>query len=193
MVIEGPTRPRQSPRSAGLRMSADEYLSLRDDGGRYELINGVVLMSPSPSFGHQMLAGSVFESVAAFVRARRLGVVVYETDVRFASDLVYRPDIAMYAGKRAAGITGTPAIAPDFIVEVLSPGTEAMDLRTKRDDYERAGVREYWAIGVDSARHFVLEGGRYSERLVTGDKLVSAVIQGFTLDLAEARRGIALD
>lgn len=174
-------------------MSADEYLALRDDGARYELINGVVLMSPSPSFGHQMLAGNVFESIAAHIRSRRLGVVVYETDIRFASDLVYRPEIAFYTKSRAAGLSGTPTSPPDLIVEVLSPGTEAMDLRTKREDYERAGVREYWAIGPDSARHLVLEGGRFSEKPIVGDKIVSAIIDGFALDLAEARCGIALD
>lgn len=190
MVIAGTTRAERAPRYAGLRLSADEYLGLPDDGHQYELINGVVLMSPSASFEHQRMAGSIYEQMAAYVRRHRLGTVVYEMDVRLDAGLVYRPDLMFFPTDKAARIKGKPDFAPDLIVELLSPGTRAMDLRTKRDDYERHGVREYWAVGVDAAWKFVLRDGSYTEEEVKGDRLASEVIAGFVLDLRVAREGL---
>jgi hypothetical protein len=69
----------------GLRLSADEYLRLPDDGHRYELIDGVVLMSPSPRFGNQevlmLLANQLMTHLGKNPGAGRAAV---EVDVRFA-------------------------------------------------------------------------------------------------------------
>ena len=89
----------------GLRMSADEYLRLPDDGHWYELIDGVVLMSPKPRFVHQELLGLL---IAQFVRHIEknpdAGRVAVEVDVRFAPDLVYSPDLVFVASERAGQI-----------------------------------------------------------------------------------------
>jgi Uma2 family endonuclease len=172
-------------------MTADEYLALPDDGYKYELINGVVLMSPGPSFEHQDLGGQVYLRMGAYVVANRLGKVLYETDVRFGPDLVYRPDIVFYSTERAAGIRRTPTIAPDLVVEFLSPRTRVLDLRTKRGDYERHGVCESWVIGAEAAWRFVLRNGAYVEEEIKGDRIVSEVIAGFVLDLRAARGAAA--
>lgn len=193
MVIAGTTRRSIAPRYGGLRMSADDYLELRDDGYRYELINGVVLMSPSPSFGHQRVGSRIVRAIGDYIEPRKLGEVVYETDVRFAPDLVYRPDIVFYAAARVAQLANRLDIPPDLVIELASPSTEPMDLRTKRDDYERYGVREYWVIGPDSAHQFVLESGRFVEKAIKNRKIVSVVLGGFSLDLAQVCRGISFE
>lgn len=187
MVIEGTTRTKTYPRYSGLRMSADEYLALDDDGYRYELVHGVVLMTPGPSFHHQDLASRVFAQLVLHVEGRNLGKLVYETDVRFDADTVYRPDIVFYAKERARGIRTTPTVPPDMVIEFLSPRTRAMDLRTKRDDYERCGVREYWAIGQEDAWSFTLRDKRFVEKTIKSGHMESEVIPGFVLDLARAR------
>ena len=175
---------------AGLRMAADDFWELPDDGHRYELINGVVLMSPPPSFEHSDLAAEVYAQMVEYVRPRKLGKLYSEPGVCFASDQVYQPDIVFYAGSRTSGVKGRLAIPPDLVVEFLSPRTRAKDLNTKRDDYARFGVREYWAIGRDEAWKFVLRDGKYVAEEITGDRLASEVIAGFVLDLRIARAGI---
>lgn len=192
MVSVGTNRVTGTPRYAGLRMGADEYLALADDGFKYELVHGVVLMSPSPSFDHQQLAIAIVEAIVSHVRRHKLGVLVYETDVRLGEGLVYRPDIAYYEKAKLArrDSSGRPIEPPDLVVEVQSPSTKVMDLRTKKDDYERAGVREYWVIGLREARQFVLENGVFVERMISGERVVSAVLMGFALDLVAVRQGV---
>lgn len=192
MVTVGTQRvSRRGPRYAGLRMSADAYLALPDDGFKYELINGVVLMSPSASFPHQRIARRILQQIANHVDARGLGEVVGETDVRFGEGEVYRPDIVFYTTERAAQLGNRLETPPDLIVEILSPATEAMDLHTKRDDYERHGVKEYWAIPLQGpAWKFTLRNGKFVEERVDGQRIASEVIAGFVLDLAAARAGV---
>ena len=84
---------------------------------------------------------------------------------------------------------------PDLIVEVLSPGTKPLDLITKRDDYEAAGVAEYWVVdpaGGDVRcwqRQPARSGTpRLYERPVEPDELPSQAVAGFTLDLRPLRK-----
>lgn len=192
MVSVGTNRVTGTPRYAGLRMGADEYLALVDDGFRYELVHGVVVMSPSPTYGHQQIARRVLQQIGAFADSHRLGEVVGECDVRLAGGLVYRPDVMFHGESKLArrDAAGRPIEPPDIVVEVESPSTRSMDLRTKKDDYERAGVREYWVIGLHAARQFVLERGVYVEREVQGERVVSVVLAGCELDLQAVRRGV---
>ena len=178
-----------APRYAGWRLTADEYFELEDDGFRYELVDGVALLSPSRSLEHQSLAGELLYPIMRHIRDGKLGKLLCSLDVRFAENLVYCPDMVFFTGPRAATIRNRPTIPPDFIVEVVASATRAMDLRTKRDDYARYGVREYWAIGREEAWKFVLRDGKYVAEEITGDRLASEVIAGFVLDLRGARAG----
>lgn len=183
----------RAPRYGGLRMSADEYLALPDDGFRYELVNGVVLVSPNASVTHQRAAGTIFVQIANYLQQHHGGEVLYETDVRLAPDLVYRPDIVYYTAARAAKLRKRLGGAPDLIVEVLSPESGPMDLRTKREDYERYGVGQYITIDSETGevRSFVLQGAKFAESVVEGTRLRCDVIPGLVLDLGEARAMVA--
>lgn len=179
-----------SPRYAGLRLSADEYLALEDDGHRYQVVNGVVLMSPRPTPRHQKIARLILNRLSDWVDPRGLGELYPDVDVRFAADLVYQPDIVFYTRDRLPSTPDRLTLPPDLAVEVLSPGTEAMDLHTKRDDYERHGVREYWIVDPDdcTVAKFELSGGKYRQSDVAGGVLTTVVLPGFSLDLDELRR-----
>ena len=190
MVIEGTSRRVTEPRFAGLRMTADEFLLLQDDGHKYELINGVVLMSPSPSYEHSDLAGEVYAQLVEFVRPRKLGKLFAEPGLRVSASQVYQPDIAFYAAGRTTGTRKILRIPPDLVVECLSPRTRGKDLNTKRDDYEGFGVREYWAISSREAWQFVLRDGKYVGKEITGDAIACEVIAGFVLDLKGARASL---
>lgn len=82
---------------AGLTMSADEFLALGETQERYELIDGVVVMSPSPTVRHNEILAEIIHQLKAYAGRTRAIRVLPETDVCFRGDKVYRPDISVYA------------------------------------------------------------------------------------------------
>lgn len=177
-------------RYRGLRMTADDYLAAPDDGHRYELINGVVCMSPSPSRPHQKVIGEIYLQLANFLARHPVGEAIVEVDVRLAEDLVYRPDVVFVSAQKAAHCGARITVVPDLVVEVISPDSRRYDHETKKGDYERCGVREYWLVDPEK-REFVfyrLENGRYISVPASGDTIASQVISGFELDLRLVER-----
>jgi Uma2 family endonuclease len=171
-------------------MSADEYLSLADDRHRYELIDGVICMSPSPGRKHQNLTMQIAGQMFAFAEPRKLGDVLVEVDVRLADHLVYRPDAIFLSAESAARCDGDRVtVAPDVVVEVISPDSGNYDRKTKRGDYERYGVAEYWMVDPDK-EEFVfhqLKDGAFVEINGAGAEYVSPAIPGFVLNLEKIR------
>jgi Uma2 family endonuclease len=78
--------------------------------------------------------------------------------------------------------------APDLVVEVLSPGNNAKELRNKYEVYEQSGVKEYWIVSPQDETFLIytLVDGHYQpSRVMTyGDTVVSSVLPGFSLDIA---------
>jgi Uma2 family endonuclease len=174
---------------AGLRMTAEEFFALGETPDRYELIDGVVVMSPSPTMRHQVILHLIQEQAGAWRRANPGVRVTPGVDIRFGNRLVYCPDLAIYKKGRVTGLPDRPEVAPDLVIELLSPGSKAIDLITKRKDYERHGVREYWVIDPAdaSARVWRLKGKKFIEANAGRDKLRAASLRGFVLDLRPLR------
>lgn len=174
----------------GLIMTADEYLALGETSERYELINGVVVMSPSPRPLHAKVLLQVGAQVQRFEDAGGAIDAYTETDLRIDPSTVYEPDLIAYARPLPKPIPERLTTPPELIVEVLSPRTEPLDLITKRAAYERFGVREYWVIDADAGtvRVWRSEGGRLVEAAVTGTTVPCKAIPGFALDLAPLAR-----
>ena len=132
---------------AGLTMTADEYLALGETPERYELIHGVVCMTPSPGADHGAIAVEVTSQL------RNAGFRAFaDIDLRLSPETVYRPDVCAYRRERIEGRIKRLPPAPDLVVEILSPSNKALDLITKRADYERADVGEYWVVDPDTLR-----------------------------------------
>ena len=137
------------------------YEDLRDtpdDGRRYEIIGGELIVSPAPVPEHQELLGCLFLLFAAFVNARRLGkVYLSPIDVGLFDHDNVQPDLIFIARDRL-GIVGPTRIegAPDLVLEVLSPGTRHLDQVRKAALYATAGVREYWLVDPEARSIAVL-------------------------------------
>ncbi|MGH8584256.1 MAG: Uma2 family endonuclease [Gammaproteobacteria bacterium] len=130
-----------------------DYVGWPDDV-RYELIDGVAyLMAPAPTVSHQEIAGEVFFQTRRFLEGKPCRVLIAPVDVRLpkgdeadeAIDTVVQPDVLVVCDEGKIGEHGVRG-APDWIVEVLSPGTAAHDQIAKRRIYERHAVKEYWLI-----------------------------------------------
>lgn len=133
-----------------------------DDGHRYELIDGVLIVTPSPSHPHQRAVGRLYRLLDDGCRPE-WETLVAALDVALAEDTVMQPDVLV---ARRADLThhGLPA-APVLAVEVLSPSTRRLDLTLKRARFEAAGCSAYWVVDPlePSATCWALEGGRYVE------------------------------
>lgn len=171
-------------------MSARDYAELGELPDRTELIDGVVVMSPSPARAHNELLAEILFQLKAFARGNA-GIRVFpETDLYLKANSVYRPDLAAYRAGRLPPVIERLTLPPDLIVEVLSPATKALDLITKRDDYEAFGVAEYWAADpVNGAiRCWRRQGAALAEMPAQGGSLASDALPGFVLDLAALAR-----
>lgn len=182
----------------GVRMTADEFFDLPDDGYRYELVQGVVVMSPSPTPRHQAVVVEILAQIALYLREHPVGQVLVETDVHLGrdsagKDFVYRPEIVFVPAERWSQVEKRLTGPPTLAVEVASPSSRRFDSETKKGDYERYGVREYWL--VDPERETIVlyryVRGRFVEAEIDGDTFRSEAVPGFVLDLQRLRKTFA--
>jgi len=175
----------------GVRMSGAAYFELGESESRYELVDGVLLMSPSPTPLHQAVAWELSMQIGTFLRQNpTLGRAFYELDVALPAragrgDLIYRPDLIFLSAKKAAQVKSRIDVIPDLVVEISSAATRKLDQQTKRDDYERCGVGEYWLTDIETASYTFLRmtDSSYREQSVKRDVFESTAIPGFVLDL----------
>jgi Uma2 family endonuclease len=169
-----------------------DLLDTPDDGRRYELIDGEVIVSPAPSAEHQRILRQV---VRLLLRAMDAGYgVAYFAPIDVIFDLAEhnsaQPDALFILAERRHIVTRSVVRgAPDLIVEVLSPSTRTYDQRTKRQLYARFGVPHYWLFDPETqvARVFVLADGAYAEPLVLSgaDVLSCPLFPGVTTTVTE--------
>lgn len=153
------------PRPGQGRWTYKDYVALPDDGRRYEIVDGVLYMAPSPNEWHQTTAGRLFRYLATQIEDASLGrVYIAPFDVELTPDTVVQPDVLVILNANHDKITLSRIIgAPDLVIEVSSPGTVGYDRDKKQSAYARAGVQEYWIADPWSrtVEVFVLEAGAY--------------------------------
>ena len=133
-----------------------EVLALPDDGNRYECIDGVLLVSPSPNATHQRLVTRLCLLLGPYVESQRLGeALVSPADIRLHTDNLVQPDLFVIPAEAGAPVVRGWADVRALLlaVEVLSPSTARYDRTLKRRYYQRAQVSEYWI--VDATSHLV--------------------------------------
>jgi Uma2 family endonuclease len=132
---------------------------------RAEFINGEVVSQIGTRAGHADVARRLLMLLSAFCTTRRFGRVSAEHAITAFTRNDYQPDVCFWEPPKAAAITATTFIhpVPDFIIEVLSESTAAVDRGLKFDDYASHGVGEYWIVDPESGvvEQFKLAEGRY--------------------------------
>jgi Uma2 family endonuclease len=145
--------------------TADDLATFPDDGLRYELVDGVLLVSSAPSEEHQIALGNLHLLLSAAAPAD-LRVFFAPYDVRFSPRRQLQPDLVVLPKDRMA-----PDRTPVLVVEVLSPSTSATDRTLKRLVFEQGGIPSYWLVDPLTPSLTVLElrDGSYVEAaVVTG-------------------------
>ena len=172
------------------KLTYADYLEMSDDE-RYELLNGDLFLSPSPSELHQFLLSVLHLRIGSFARDRNLGKVYFSPfDVVLSDTDVVQPDLLFISSDRIEIITANDVQgAPDLVVEILSPGTADRDRTLKLDLYAKHGVKEYWIVDPDARTIMVLLQGenRFEVSGIYGDEqsLESPTLGGFTIALKD--------
>jgi Uma2 family endonuclease len=159
------TLSRHPRRRAGLTRADLEHAP--DDGYRYELLDGELLVTPAPGYRHQRIVPMLWQ-VLDSACPDGLVAMVAPFAVGLAEDTEVQPDV-LVAARTAFTETDLPG-APLLVVEVLSPSTRHTDLTIKRDRYERAGIGSYWVIDPagPSLTAYDLLDGAYVEAASVG-------------------------
>lgn len=124
-----------------------DYAALPDDGRRYEIIQGVLYVTPAPSLEHQEDSGLFTYHFVQHIHLPGLGrVFPAPCDVTLPDGTTVQPDVLVVLKTNTkTRFTRTRILGvPDLVVEIASPSTAGYDRRTKQDAYARAGVPEYW-------------------------------------------------
>jgi Uma2 family endonuclease len=131
------------------RWTEAEFYAARDaapPGERWELVDGEVLVTPSPHWTHQRIVSQLFSRLNEYVRAQRLGeAFVSPLDVKLEPGLVLQPDVLVVPDgelRHRSDIIRHLLLA----VETVSPSSARHDRVTKRPHYQRHRVSEYWIV-----------------------------------------------
>jgi Uma2 family endonuclease len=185
--VEGEVRPGAAS-DLPTRLSVDEWLELPDDQ-RCELVEGEIVVSPSPSLDHQRAVRNLLRALDDHARAHGGEAFVAPLGVRLSDDTALEPDLLFVSSPERYGarIVEGP---PDLVLEVSSPSSRRYDLLRKRRLYERFGVPEYWFVDLDAERievYVVGSGGRYDAPALTGREgmVTSRAVPGLTVEVDE--------
>jgi Uma2 family endonuclease len=130
----------------------EEFFALPEDASlRHELLDGAYLVSPPPSYRHQVAVMALFRQLQPAL-ADRPDLVLFPVlgDIVLGPRTVVQPDLFVVPRPGSAEVPWRDIGLPLLAIEVLSPGSAARDRGIKRHLYQRAGVPEYWIVDLDS-------------------------------------------
>ena len=175
------------------RYTYADYLTWKFEE-RVELFKGWVMRMAGPNTYHQRISTSLLQHLANTLRPLGCEVFAAPTDVVIAKspdgDTVVQPDLLVVCDPTKITkqyIDG----APDFIVEIVSPGNGKKELDEKYKQYEAAGVREYWVVHPEDQtvlRYVLGKEGRFvgqEPRTVDSEEVSASVFEGLVLSGAQ--------
>ncbi len=148
-----PVPPPFVPDPSRADWTVDQLAELPEDGNRYELLDGALLVTPAPSFSHQRASRELVRILLPYLDGTGLELFYAPTAVRDGArtelepDVLVLPRLSQSAGRFVEGL-GQLVLA----VEITSPSTAHIDRYRKRALYQRHGVPDYWI--VDPASRF---------------------------------------
>ncbi len=172
---------------------ADQLFAMPKDGNRYELVKGaLIVMSPAGN-EHGWIAGRIFKRLATHVEDLDLGrAYAAETGFKIASspDTVLAPDACFVSHERLATVEATRSylpLAPDLVVEVVSPSDTSSEVEAKAEEWLKAGTDIVLVADPINLTIRVYQKGSEPRLLRAGDKFEAGkVCRDWTLSVNEA-------
>ena len=168
------------------RWTAARVRELPDDGKRYEVVDGELLVTPAPRLPHQEAAFRLAQLLDVYLlRVGGAHVVMSPADIEFDPHTLVQPDVFVVPsiqGRRPRAWTDISNLL--LAVEVLSPSTARADRTVKRRRYQRASVPEYWIVDLDA---------RLIERWRPGDQRPELLTDELVWQLREGVEPLVID
>ncbi|MEP7235999.1 MAG: Uma2 family endonuclease [Ignavibacteriota bacterium] len=161
------------------------------EGAPYQLIGGELIMSPSPTRFHQDILSNLNSALRHYVIEHNLGKVYFAPlDVELGEYDVFQPDIIFIRKERLSLIKSDRIdIAPDMVIEILSPSSAYYDYSAKKSKYCEHGVEEYWIVDPEQESiEIMIKDGEYyrTDALLRKPSLLqSQMFPGFSMKLEE--------
>jgi Uma2 family endonuclease len=176
--------------AAGRPFTVAELDRMPDDGRRYELLDGALVVSPRPATIHQFVAMRLLRALAD---ACPDGLcVVPEPAVELGPQTEFDPDLVVVRMDQIGGAKFTEP--PLLIIEIRSPSTALIDLNRKKAAYERFGVPSYWIVNPDPPQPeltiFELRDGRYALAAETSGPITVGRPFAVSIAPADLTRGL---
>lgn len=162
-----------------------EYIYALPDGERAELIDGQIYYMAPPDTWHQMILNYINTEINMYIRKNNgecevfpapFAVFLNDDDMNYVE-----PDISVICDKNKISDKGCQG-APDWVIEIISPSSRAMDYFTKLFKYQKSGVREYWIVDPIKQRVTVYF---FEKELVEeysfGEEVSVGIYEGFSI------------
>jgi len=166
-----------------------DLLAIPYDGKRREILDGELVVTPSPNLTHQRVLRRLAFALMKYLEANPIGeVLVAPLDVILGDLDVLEPDILLVLDEHRPILRDWVRGAPDLVIEILSPTTAANDRGPKLKAYARHQVPEYWIVDPEAwtLEVYRLAGTGYELARVFGadETLTSELLPGFSVALA---------
>lgn len=131
--------------------TADMVRGLPDDGNRYEVVHGELLVTPAPRMWHEVIVDRLIVSLELYLRRHRVGQVLgSRADLSWGEDILVQPDVFVIPLDEARTLDWAKIKTLLLAVEVLSPSSVRVDRFTKRRLYQEVRVPLYWIVDPDA-------------------------------------------
>ena len=180
------------------KLTYEDYLALPEMEQPYEIIDGELTMTPAPAVKHQWVLANLTRLLDGHVRSRKLGMLLFSPlDVLICRDplCTRQPDLLFISTERqkAGGedVLEMQAleVAPDLVIEILSPGNTRRDVVDKLEDYRSIGVGEAWLVSPEAqtieVTSLLPEGMEVAGLFGAGMTIHSEVLPDFALSVNE--------
>lgn len=144
---------RMSMVASAKRGTSKRFCCCPDDGNRYEVVDGELLVTPNPDVRHEVASVELFQRLNGYVRREHIGTLfVARGDVFFRGTGRYvQPDLFLVPlGTEQLPSAWRDVGTPTLVVEIISPSTARADRVIKRRAYQDEGVSEYWIVDLDA-------------------------------------------
>jgi len=136
--------------AAPLYYTAEMVRAMPDDGNRYEVVYGELLVTPAPRLWHQVVVQRLGLAIGSYLEREAVGLVLFSpADISWGPDVLVQPDVFVATLDEIRTLTWSRVQTLLLVAEVLSPSSSRGDRILKRIRYREAGVPLYWVVDGD--------------------------------------------
>ena len=135
-----------------IELGWEELLTLPEDGNRYEILDGDLVVTPPPAIRHQRVLRNLYDHISAHLRRNELGEILFApAAVRLDPKTIVEPDLLFVAKDRAHLVSELSIDGPpNLVVEIASPSTAKRDRTVKAHLYAKLGIDHYWIVDPEA-------------------------------------------